>query len=75
MLTLCVSACATASSEEVVTACSIPPWPAAGAAVADELDAVCPTQDAEGNPVNPCPAINAWHARLDIYKQQLEKNP
>lgn len=72
-----VSACETASfeAEETVSTCSIPPWPAAGAAAADELDKVCPTKDADGTPINPCPALNDWHARLNVYKQQVEANP
>lgn len=74
MLTLSASKCATTSSEPVST-CSIPPWPPAGASVADEMDRVCPTKDTEtGAAINACPAINDWHARLFKFKQQLEVN-
>ena len=74
MLTLCVSGCGTGNSK--VVTCSIPAWPVGGAAVADELDRVCPTRNPEtGAAQNTCPAINDWHARLFQYKQQLEANP
>lgn len=76
MLTLSVSACETVSSNAAPRTCSIPPWPLAGASVADEMDRVCPTKDTEtGSAINPCPAINDWHARLFKFKQQLEVNP
>lgn len=64
-LTLCGNGCATVSSE-APTAQSVPPWPVAGAAVADELDRVCPART--------CPAIDGWIARLEKHKQQLEAN-
>lgn len=67
MLTLCVSACGT-GNYKVVT-CSIPAWPVGGEPVATEMDRVCPVEK------NDCPAINDWHARLYVFKQQLEANP
>jgi hypothetical protein len=53
-----------------------PSWPHAGQAVAVEMDRVCPTKDPDtGLAIDTCPAINNWHARLYVYKQQLEVKP
>lgn len=57
-------------------ACSVPPFPEGGKVVKVELDRACPiTIDEPGQERSTCPAIDAWLARLFVFKQQLEVMP
>lgn len=75
---LCATGCATTNSDMKAAAgpsaaSTMPPWPLAGAAVANELDRVCPiTIRADGTKVSNCPAIDEWLGRLGKFKLQLE---
>lgn len=54
-----------------------PPWPAAGAGVADELEKYCfPTVQDTGEQLNLCPEIDKWLQKIDKYRDQLpDKKP